>query len=177
MMGFLTERGLLRGLRAGDADAAREFVRRFQPPIYRYALSMSRSRDDAEDIAQTTMIAAFKSASEFRGDSRLITWLHRIAYRAVLRLEQKREDRTETSELSSPFGNAELGLALLEALEGLGHEYRDVFLLREVQGLSTKEAASVLNVPPGTVKWRLSEAKKRLKSALVAPEENVEPTY
>jgi RNA polymerase sigma-70 factor (ECF subfamily) len=62
-------------------------------------------------------------------------------------------------------------------LDSLGAEYRDVFLLREVQGLSTKESADVLGIPEGTVKWRLSEAKTKLKVALSAQGENIEPTY
>lgn len=174
-MRFWTERGLLGGLRKGDSEAAREFVRRYQPAIYRFALSMTRSREDAEDVAQSTIVQAYKSASDFRGDSRLTTWLHKIAYREVLRLSPSQNELAEVA--TSPFANAELGLALLDALDSLGTEYRDVFLLREVQGLSTKESADVLGIPEGTVKWRLSEAKTKLKVALSAPGENIEPTY
>jgi RNA polymerase sigma-70 factor (ECF subfamily) len=105
----------------------------------------------------------------------LTTWLHKIAYREVLRLSPSQNELAEVA--TSPFANAELGLALLDALESLGAEYRDVFLLREVQGLSTKESADVLSIPEGTVKWRLSEAKTKLKVALSAPGENIEPTY
>jgi RNA polymerase sigma-70 factor (ECF subfamily) len=175
-MRFWTERGLLNGLRNGDSDAAREFIRRYQPTIYRFALSMTRSREDAEDVAQSTIVAAYKSASEYRGDSRLITWLHKIAYREVIRLPRRTTEISTDVEAGSPFKNAELGLALLDALESLGAESRDVFLLREVQGLSTKEAAAVLAVPEGTLKWRLSEAKTRLRVALTALGEKVEPT-
>ena len=174
-MRFWTERGLLNGLRIGDYDAAREFVRRYQPTIYRFALTMTRSREDAEDVAQSTIVHAYKSASDFRGDSRLTTWLHKIAYREVLRLSPSQHELAEVE--TSPFANAELGLALLDALDSLGTEYRDVFLLRHVQGLSTKESADVLGIPKGTVKWRLSEARSKLKEALAAPGENIEPTY
>jgi len=168
---------LLRGLRKGDPEAARDFVRRYQPSIYRYALSITRSREDAEDVAQTTIVAAYKSSSDFRGDSRLITWLHTIAHREVLRLLRKRTDELRPEEVSATFTNSELGLALLDALDNIGIEYRNVFLLREVQGLSTKETSSVLELPNGTVKWRLSEAKRKLRLALSAPGENIEPTY
>jgi RNA polymerase sigma-70 factor (ECF subfamily) len=71
---------------------------------------MTRSREDAEDVAQSTIVQAYKSASDFRGDSRLTTWLHKIAYREVLRLSPSQNELAEVA--TSPFANAELGLAL-----------------------------------------------------------------
>lgn len=179
-MRFWTERGLLGGLRKGDSAAACEFVRRYQPTIYRYALSMTRSREDAEDIALVTITSAVNAIGDFRGNSSISTWLHSIAYREVLRRGERPRLSLGLDEAvicADPFSGLDAVITVLDALQAIGAEFRETFLLREVQGLSTKDAATVLGVSQGTVKWRLHESKRMLRIALAAQEESIEVTH
>jgi RNA polymerase sigma-70 factor, ECF subfamily len=177
----------LQDLKAGDRAEFARLVEAYSGHIYRLGLKMLNNPQDAEDILQETFIKAFKHMDGFDGRSRLSTWLYRIATNEALMLLRRRHPDTvsihETvdteegdlepvqivdwcclpeSELLSSEGRSELDLAV----DGLPYNLRVVFLLRDIEGLSTKETADVLNMTETAVKTRLSRARLRLREDL-----------
>jgi RNA polymerase sigma-70 factor (ECF subfamily) len=179
----------LAALQAGDRAEFAHFVETYSGQVYRLALKMLQNPQDAEDILQETFIKAYKALPNFEGRSSLSTWLYRIATNeALMFLRKKRpvqvsvdeplendegEERPRQiidwcclpeSELMSTEARANLD----RSVEQLPESLRAVFLLRDIEGLSTRETAEVLDISESAVKTRLSRARFRLRELLSA---------
>lgn len=186
-----TDDALLEACRDGDGTAFDELVRRNQDRIYNLACRMLGSREDALDLTQEVFVRAYGAIHGFRGASQVSTWMYRIAVnlaRNRLRdrgrkgrnmgesLDQLRESAPAMAEqaTASPVTprdtaeRAELAEALQQCLNELPETYRTVFVLRTVDELRYDEIAEVLDIPSGTVKSRLNQARRLLHAQLAA---------
>jgi RNA polymerase sigma-70 factor (ECF subfamily) len=182
------EAELVAALRAGDEDAYEKVVRLYTPRLLATARRIVGNEEDARDAVQEGFLSAYKGLSGFGGQSRLSTWLHRIVVNAALmRLRGKqRKPERPISELlprfyndghqAEPAGDWEPADALLqrketralvrESIDQLPESYREVLLLRDIEGLDTGEAARALGVNEGVVKTRLHRARQALRTLL-----------
>lgn len=173
----LTDADLVRRAGAGDADAFGALVARHQAHVFRLAHLLTRSRDEAEDVLQQTFLSGWRALRTFRGDASVKTWLLTIARNAALaRREQvSREplDPTPVEELGLRAGwggpspeeqamSAERTALFGHALERLSDEDREILTLRDLEGLSGEETASVLGVSLAAMKSRLHRARLAL---------------
>lgn len=186
----------------GDADEYEKLVLEYQKNVYNLALRMTGDPEDAADMAQEAFIKAYNSLSGYRGDSKFSVWLYRIVSNICLdflRAKKRRQtvslsvtdDDGEESELDvaddsqSPetlFERSMTRDAVRRGLASLTPEYRQILILRELQGMSYDEIASVLGLESGTVKSRIFRARKKLCAFLlrdgnisgVSPSSNIE---
>lgn len=175
-----SEAELVAGIRRRDPVAFEEAFARFADRLYRVALGVLGDSDDAEDVVQETFIALADHIDRFEERSRLTTWLYRVAYNAALqryRSRRRTSDREAPGDdgLEAPDGGRgpaqlaearEFDEALGRALATMPEGLRIAFVLRDVEGLSTREAAELLDIAPGTLKVRLHRARLRLREAL-----------
>jgi RNA polymerase sigma-70 factor (ECF subfamily) len=174
----LDERELLRRARAGNRAAFECLLDRFERRVYNLALRMlDGDRAEAEDATQDVFVEVHRSLPRFRGESRLDTWIHRIAVNVCLQRRRKRTlplvDLPDGELPAHPSGNpfeeavrSELRTRVAGAMDALPEAQRDVVLLHGIQGLSYAEVAAVLECPVGTVKSRVSTAFRRLRELL-----------
>lgn len=179
------ERRLLDAFRKKDRAAFDALFARYGGRVYSFALYLTGgSRADAEDIVQETFVAAFQGADTYRGGSRLLTWLLGIALRRFRdgnrRYRPVFEAWEEDAVSSSPSRNgsrvedeALASVSYRRALSTLDEPLRVAFLLVAAQGMTHREAAAVLDAPVGTVKWRVAEATKQLRTALSQDDETI----
>ena len=171
----------------GDVNAFEDLVTEYEKNVYSLTLRMTGNAEDAADMTQETFIKAYNSLSAFRGDSKFSVWLYRIATNVCLDFLRSRsrkptvslsmeDDDGEEVELDiaddsqSPERLLERGLtrdAVRRGLKSLSPEYRQILLLREIQGLSYEEIAEALVLEVGTVKSRIFRARKRLCAFLL----------
>jgi RNA polymerase sigma-70 factor (ECF subfamily) len=138
------------------------------------ALNLLGNRSDAEDAVQEAFLRAYKSRHAFRSDAALWTWMYRILLNAchdigrgrASRRDNQKVDASVAVDLPSPISDCPMRLTLQRAVEALSPIYRDVFLLCEVEGYTHREVADILEIPEGTSKGRLFEARRQLKIAL-----------
>ena len=171
---------LARKAAARDRTALHAVVDRHASELYRLARGLSPTAADAEDAVQDTLIAAFRAIGSFDGRASLLTWMTRILIRRARRLGRKRSSQSALSlevELDSPRQDARLlagsssddcRLDLAAALPKLPPEYREVIVLRELQGMSYAEIANTLDIPQGTVESRIHRARSLLREHLRA---------
>lgn len=177
----------LDALQTGDKAEIAVLVEIFLDPVYRLALRMTGSEQDAEDITQETFIKVIKSLPGFEGRSQLTTWIYRIAMNESLMNLRRRKPAGSTVEIDAEKDNeegaeieiidwasqpeAELlnseGKQQLDlAIARLPESMRSVFTLRDLQGLSIEETASVLGISIANVKTRLLRARLKLRQDL-----------
>lgn len=140
------------------------------------ALNVLGNRSDAEDAVQETFLRAYKNRHSFRSDAALWTWVYRILLNACHDIGRSRAARRDNQmvdarvavEVPTPAGDNPMRLTLERAVDGLPPIYRDVFLLCEVEGYTHREVAGILEIPEGTSKGRLFEARRQLKRTLAA---------
>ena len=138
------------------------------------ALNVLGNRSDAEDAVQEAFLRAYKNRHAFRSDAALWTWMYRILLNAchdigrgrATRRDNQMVDAAAAVDLPSPTRDCPMRLTLERAVGGLAPIYRDVFLLCEVEGYTHREVADILEIPEGTSKGRLFEARRQLKNAL-----------
>ena len=178
---------LIERLKQGDQAAYAELVEENAGRIYRLALRMMGNEHDAEDVLQETFLNAFNAIDRFEGRSSLSTWLYRIASNAALmRLRKKEPDQVSVDEpVESDDGEliprqlfdfcclpendllqAEARVEMRRAIEELNPTLRSVFVLRDIEGLSTQEAAEALDLSISAVKSRLMRARLKLREDL-----------
>ena len=177
----------MRRVLEGDVNAFEDLVTEHEKGVYAIAQRMTGNAEDAADMTQETFIKAYNSLSSFRGDSKFSVWLYRIATNVCLDFLRSRsrkptvslsvedDDGEETQmdiadESQSPEQLLERGLtrdAVRRGLKSLSPEYRQILLLREIQGLSYEEIAEALALEVGTVKSRIFRARKRLCAFLL----------
>ncbi len=164
-----TEEALVTRALNGDANAFAELVRRYRDRLLNLAWQLLGNRDEAEDAVQDALLFAYEHLHQFRGEARLFTWLYRITVNACrTRLRQRRteplpEDWEPADEIdwraveAQWWRKRQVDAVLSELPEPL----RLVLILREMHDLSYDEIAAVLDIPVGTVRSRLFEARKR----------------
>ena len=179
------ERTLVKEAKSGDKRSLARLVEAYQEPIYHTALKMTKNREDAEDVLQETFVTMVEKLDQFRGDARIYTWLYRIAVNNVYkrtRITQKHEamdiddpdvrqihgqDLSRWPETEELLGEREwLRDVLADGLDELPQKYRTVFILRDLQGLSTRETQEILNITESNVKVRLMRARHYLREQL-----------
>jgi len=173
-------KSLCRRIKKADKNAASELLKIYYADIYSYLRRLCGSRHDAEDLTQQTFLKVWSSLGSFKGRSKFSTWLHRIAYntyidwqRRNVRGTQSRPDQwwkecVDTN--PGPFAKvAELQLAqrMYEAVDQLDENKKHIVHLHYYQGLSIRETAKVLGIATGTVKYRLREVFKILKTKII----------
>lgn len=185
-------RALLERAQAGDAAAFERLVERHRDAVFGLALRMTRSEADAAEIAQETFFSAYQHLKEFRGEAAFGSWVHRIAAnQALMRLRHQKVVNAAEQELGGPDFNergslldypsgdwgrradekaleAELGKAIQQATDALPEGYREVFLLKDVDGLSYEEIGELLGLTVPAVKSRLHRARLALREAIEA---------
>lgn len=180
----LTDSDLVDRTRAGDMRAFEALMRRYNRTLYRTARAILRDDAEAEDAVQEAYIRAYAALGGFRGESKLSTWLVRIAANEALMRRRKNarsavvvpmdgaaEERWEEamSEEAGPERNAlggEMRRLLEERIDALPDDYRAVFMLRAVEELSVEEAATALGIPEATVRTRHFRARALLRESL-----------
>lgn len=184
-----SERALVERIQHGDKAACVECIERHSPGVYRVALRLTGNEAEAEDVVQETFLSAFKAIDKFEGRSGLATWLYRIAHNAALmRLRRVRPDQVSVDDeelfgegLMVPtqlhdwcclpehdFESSETRVELERAIKDLPEKLRAVFVMRELEGLSTEETAEALDVSIDVVKVRLHRARLQLRERLSA---------
>lgn len=182
-----SDRALIARIQVGDKSACADCIERHGPGVYRLALRLMRDEAEAEDVMQETFLNAFKAINRFEGRSGLSTWLYRIAYNAAMMRLRRAEPQTvavDEPELSGEgqpvprqlfdwcclpeqdFDTAEARRELEQAIRELPEKLRAVFILRELEGLSTEAAAETLDLSPEAVKTRLHRARLWLRERL-----------
>jgi RNA polymerase sigma-70 factor (ECF subfamily) len=175
-------------VRRGESDAFYELVRPHERALYTSAFSILQDPSEAEDVAQETVLKAFRNLHQFRGEARFGTWLLSIAINeARMRLRTRQRARMESLDApvtddpdyvpiqlrdwreipSQVLERQELREALTRALACLDEKYREVLVLRDVQHLNVAETAEALGINPGNVKVRLLRARLQMRDRLV----------
>ncbi|HEX3721366.1 MAG TPA: sigma-70 family RNA polymerase sigma factor [Nitrolancea sp.] len=175
------ESELVARIAAGERQALDALYQRHAQPIFGYILNLTADRGLAEEIVQDTFVAAWRGAAGFKGRSSVKTWLFGIARRQAHNVLRRRNlpviDDTELdltpSDEPEPEAMALLNAdrqTLMTAIERLSPVHREVLLLAFVHELSYAEMAELLEVPVGTIRSRLSNAKRLLRQTLESVE-------
>jgi RNA polymerase sigma-70 factor (ECF subfamily) len=183
----IEESTLVSQAREGNTAAFGELVRRYERKIFRLAQHVTQNREDAEDVLQETFMKAYEHLDQFKGDSKFYTWIVRIAVnQALMKLRRRKTDKTvsidETIDTGEDtvvreiaawdenpeqqFSRDELGGILDTAVRSLEPLYRSVFVLRDIEELSTEETAEALGLSVPAVKSRLLRARLQLREKL-----------
>jgi len=185
------ERALIARLKAGDGDAYEDAVRVYSSRLLAVTRRILGSDEEARDALQDTFLSAFRSIARFEGDSRLSTWLHRIAVNAALMKVRTRKRKPERSieELLPAYrddGHHAEGFVSWEppvdvameiahnralvrdCIAELPEQYRVVLMLRDIEDIDTVDVAAMLGISPNAVKIRLHRARQALRT-LLAP--------
>jgi RNA polymerase sigma-70 factor (ECF subfamily) len=177
---------LVSAAKAGNRDAFRELVGRYEHKIFRLAQNITQNREDAEDVMQDAFLKSFTHLDDFHGDSRFYTWLVRIAVNeALMKLRKRRpnqvslDESVETEDDLMPreiedwgptpeqrYAQTELHRILSEVISQLDPAFRVVFLLRDVEQISTEATAQLLGLSVPAVKSRLLRARLKLRQKL-----------
>jgi RNA polymerase sigma-70 factor, ECF subfamily len=177
---------LVAAAKSGDAAAFEELVNRYERKIFRLTMNITRNREDAEDAMQDAFMKAYAHLDSFQEDSRFYTWLVRIAANeALMRLRKRRPNQVSLDEPiegdddlipreiedwgPSPeqrYAQSEMHEILSQVIDQLEPDFRVVFVLRDVEGLSTEETAAAMGISVPAVKSRLLRARLKLRQKL-----------
>src|SRR5512140_2907052 len=181
------ETTLVSQAREGDNRAFSELVKRYEAKIFRLAQHITQNREDAEDVLQETFMKAYEHLDQFQGNSKFYTWIVRIAVnQALMKLRRRKTDRSVSLDESIDTGEdmvvrevaawdenpeqhysrEELGSILDSAIQSLEPPYRSVFVLRDIDELSTEDTAEALGLSVPAVKSRLLRARLQLREKL-----------
>src|ERR1051326_6000275 len=173
--------------REGDTHAFGQLVRRYEGKIFRLAQHVTQNREDAEDVLQETFMKAYEHLDQFKGDSKFYTWIVRIAVnQALMKLRRRKTDKSVsldeqidtgednvTREIAAwgedpeqHYSREELGTILDSAIQSLEPLYRSVFVLRDIDELSSEETTEPLDLSVPAVKSRLLRARLQLRERL-----------
>ena len=181
------EAAIVRKVLDGDVNAFETLVLEYEKNVYNIALRMTGNSEDAADMTQEAFIKAYNSLSAFRGDSKFSVWLYRIVSnvcldflrsknrRPTVSLSVEDDDGEDTQlDVADESQSPELLLdrkltrdSVRRGLDSLPPDYRQILLLREMQGLSYDEIAQALGLEVGTVKSRIFRARKKLCTILI----------
>jgi RNA polymerase sigma-70 factor (ECF subfamily) len=181
------EQEFIERLKSGEARAFDEFVIRYSGNVYSLLIRLTEDQEEARDLTQDTFLSAFKAIRNFRGDADLKTWLYRIAVNESRNRFRwwKRRNRSLTISLEAEnvFGKNEEAVdlgespeevalrrerqrALRQALSELPPNFREVIVLRDIEGLSYEEVAAALEANVGTIKSRIARGREELRKKL-----------
>ena len=181
------EAPLVERARSGDTAAFSELVNRYERKIFRLAKHITQNDEDAEDVLQETFLKAYSHLESFQGHSKFYTWIVRIGVNeALMKLRKRKSSRTvsldeptDTGEDTmvreiavweenpeQKYSRDELREILDKAVESLKPAFRTVFVLRDIEELSTEETASALDISIPAVKSRLLRARLQLREKL-----------
>ena len=194
---------LLGQVQKGSEAALEELLRRYQGKVYGLSLRMLRNPQDAEEVLQDVILTVFQKAGTFQGRAAVSSWIYRITMNTCL-MKLRRVPKIQPIPLEEELGPAmneegmvtemgadwssiprnnldrkEMAARIDEAVEELPPEYRMVFVLRDVEGLSAQEACEVLNLSLPALKSRLHRARlflrKKLADLVAAPQPVLKP--
>jgi len=184
------DRELLTHAQAGDISAFEKLVERHRDRVFGVALRITRSEADAAEITQDTFLSAYEHLNEFRGEAAFGSWVHRIAANhALMRMRHQNVVQAAGEEMKSPEFDergslaeypasdwsrradekaldAELGLAIQTATDRLPEDYRQVFVLKDVEGLSYEQISEITGDSIPAIKSRLHRARLSLREAI-----------
>ena len=177
----MTVEELVRAAAKGRTEAFEELVRLHEKKVYALTLRMCGNPEDARDAAQEAFLSAWRGLPSFRGEAGFSTWLYRLASNAAIdqlrrNRRQREEDSLDAGEMDAPDQSpgpqeaaegAELQRAVADGLASLSEDHRRILLLREYQQLSYDEIAQTLDMDLGTVKSRISRARRALRKILL----------
>ena len=180
----MEEQKLIKSAQKGDRKALTELVGKYEQTVYNFSYKICRNRERAEHTMQETFLSMVKNIKQFSGDSKLSTWLYRVVANHCLMLARS-ENKFGFTSLDDDDSlidekniadwkvtpdkvteNNELKDMLDEAIQKLAPEYRGVFMLRDVEGLSTEETAKMVELSIPAVKSRLHRARAFLRNEL-----------
>jgi len=182
----LNEEQIIDMAKAGDRNAQAQLVLKYEKKIYNLALRMMRDPEDAEDVMQETFLTALRKLHSFEGRSRIFTWLYRIAMNISLQKLRDNKKFDASVRLNDPdfeslhgrqlsewpaytrnmLSDSEFRDLLDQAIRALPPIYRSVFILRDIEGLSTEETRKLLDLSDSNVKVRLMRARFFLREKL-----------
>lgn len=186
-MSGLTDEKLIKKALEHDYKAFEELINRYEDKLYTLTYKITGNQEDAKDAMQDTFISVFKSLDNFKGKSNFSTWIYRIATNAALMKLRKRKkestpgtpdkpllkDDVDWSKVAHPGGNVsdnidkeELKKVIDSAIKSLPEVYKTVFILRDIENLSTIEVAKVLGISLEAVKSRLHRARLYMRQRL-----------
>ncbi len=182
-----TDLELIKQIKKGSEEAFDTIVRKYETKVFNLAMSFTRHREDAEEVLQDVFVTLYKKIGSFQGKSAFSSWLYRITVNAAfMRIRKNRQEKStpveditpamevESAEHDKPHFpssetltlNEELKTTLHGAIARLPDEYRNVFILRDVDGLSNKETGRILKLSTPAVKSRLQRARGMLRKKL-----------
>jgi len=185
--GVFDESAFVAKARQGDLTAFNELVNRYSRKIFRLAKHITQNDEDAEDVLQETFLKAFEHLGNFQGQSKFYTWIVRIAVNeSLMKLRKRKSDRsvpldepvdtgedTVVREIAvwdedpeKQYSQEELAKILDDAVQSLRPPFRTVFVLRDIEELSTEETAEALGISVPAVKSRLLRARLQLRERL-----------
>lgn len=162
----------------GDTSAFEALVKKYDSRVYYICLEITKNTADAEDAAQESFIKAYGYLGRFRGDSAFSTWMYSIARNSALDVIRRRKETVNIDEQAElpgetlefdPEGSAvskESANTLKKLILALPEDFRQVLILREIEGCQYSEIAEMLGIGEGTVKSRLSRARSKLREAI-----------
>lgn len=178
----LTESEIITRILSGEKPLYEIIVRRFNPFLYKVGRSYNFNHEDTQDLMQDTFIDAYRNLNAFEGRSSFKTWIIRLMLNNCYRKREKSSYKNEISskitdhtipvfsnqknETSKMIQNRELGQIIEAAIAKIPFDYRMVFSLREINGLSVQETASLLNISESNVKVRLNRSKAMLRKEI-----------
>lgn len=181
----LTEPELIQGLLAKKEDAFRFLIESYGDRVHNTILSIIQNKEDTEDLTQEVFVEIYNSISKFKGESRLYTWVYRIATSKALDLLRKRkakkrfafitsifaneEEEMEISDFNHPgiiIENKERARILFAAMDKLSDNQKAAFTLSQIENLSYKEIAEVMQLSVSSVESLIFRAKSNLKKSL-----------
>lgn len=180
MRDVITDEEVVARIQGGESVLFELLVRRHNQRLFRVVRSRVLDDDEAEEALQQAHVNAWRALGQFEGRSSFLTWITRIAIRSADALVAKRRRRSDVeslaaiSECESTDGNAtqesrvELRRLIERAIDALPPKYRSVFVLREVEGLSTQETATDLELTESAVKIRLMRAREKMRDHLMS---------
>ena len=177
---------LVNNLRTGDESAFSELLNRYTQKVHNLAMRITRNSEDAEEVLQDVFVTVFKKIDKFEGKSAFSSWLYRItANTSFMKLRKRRQTpscsfeevhssapetwlntRSDTSDINFICSKHELRSELERAIERLSDEYRVIFVLRDIDGLSNEEVGKILNLSVPAVKSRLHRSRLMLRKRL-----------
>lgn len=188
-VGFLADTQFIENLKAGDPAAFDQLVNRYSSDIYALLARLTEDTEEAKDLTQETFLRVLRNIKSFRGEADIKTWLFRIAINesrnrrrwwmrrkknVTVSLEAETETLGLNERIASPNSenpemaaiNHERGQAIRQALQELPQNYREVIVLRDIEGLTYEEIASALQANVGTIKSRIARGRDELRRKL-----------
>lgn len=176
-----TDEQIINSILEGNTELFEILIRRYNQQLFRIIRGYLTNKQDIEDVMQTSYMKAFENLNQFRGEARFSTWLIRIAINETLKKKKGRDDISDLVSVRiahkqdpvtcTPETNLiqeDMNEHLEKAIDKLPSKYRSVIIMREIEQLSTKETARIMNVSPSNVKVRLHRAKKMLRDQFAA---------